>query len=75
MGWVVISTPRPLYLRQRDAVAIVQKADWVPRLVWTDAKNLVPTGIRSTDSQVPIPTVYYVYRSLDSNSRIEISRT
>ena len=75
MGWVVISTPRSLYLRERDAVAIVQKGDWVPRPVWTDANNLVPTGIRSTDCPVAIPTVYYVYRSLDSNSKTEVSRT
>jgi len=44
MGWVLISTRLPLYLRERDATSIVQKADWVPRPVWTDAENLAPTG-------------------------------
>ena len=35
------STPR------KDPVPIVQEARWAPVLVWTDAENLDPTGIRS----------------------------
>jgi hypothetical protein len=38
--------PRP---REREPVPTVQKAGWAPRPVWTAAKNLVPTGIRSPD--------------------------
>jgi hypothetical protein len=33
----------------KDPVPIVQEAGWVPGPVWTCAKNLVPTGIRSPD--------------------------
>ena len=29
-GWVVNATPRPLYPRERDPVAVVQEAGWVP---------------------------------------------
>jgi hypothetical protein len=28
MGWMVNSTPRPLYPRERDPVPIVQEAGW-----------------------------------------------
>jgi hypothetical protein len=45
--WVVNATPRPLYPQERDTVAIVQEAGWAPGPVWTGAKNLAPTGIRS----------------------------
>ena len=33
----------------KDAVPIVQEAGWAPRPVWTGAKNLALTGIRSPD--------------------------
>src|SRR5215468_3717085 len=62
-GWVVSTTPRPLYPRKRpgthctggwvgprkDPVPIVQEAGWAPGPVWTCAENLAPTGIRSPD--------------------------
>jgi hypothetical protein len=42
--------PRPGHFTPRkDPVPIVQKARWAPELVWTCAKNLAPTGIRSPD--------------------------
>jgi hypothetical protein len=47
-GWVVSTTPRPVY-PGKDPVPIVQEAGWAPGPVWTCAKNLVPTGIRSPD--------------------------
>ena len=47
MGWLVITTPRPLYPRERDPVPIVQEAGWAPGLFWTGAENLAPTRIRS----------------------------
>jgi len=60
MGWVVNTTPRPLYPRERDSVPIVQEAGWAPGPVWTGAENLAFTGIRSPDfparSAVAIPT-------------------
>jgi hypothetical protein len=49
---MVNATPRPLYPRERDPVSIVQEAGWAPGSVWTAAKNLAPTGIRSPDRQI-----------------------
>jgi hypothetical protein len=43
-GWVVSTTPRPLY-PAKDPVPIVQEAGWTPGPVWTCAKNLAPTWI------------------------------
>jgi hypothetical protein len=42
-GWVVSTTPRPLYPRE-DPVPIVQEAGWAPGPFWTCAKNLAPPG-------------------------------
>jgi hypothetical protein len=47
MGWMVNATPRPLYPRKTDSVAILWEAGWTPGSVWTGAENLAPTGIRS----------------------------
>jgi hypothetical protein len=49
MEWVINATPRPLYPRERDPVAIVKEAGWAPGPVWTSAENLARTGIRSPD--------------------------
>jgi hypothetical protein len=38
---------RPLFTPREDPLIIVQEAWWAPGPVWTGAKNLVPTGIRS----------------------------
>ena len=43
-GW---STPRPG--RFTPGKVPVSEAGWAPWPVWTDAKNLAPTGIRSPD--------------------------
>jgi hypothetical protein len=46
-GW---SAPRPgRFTPGKDSVSTVQKAGWAPGPVWTCAKNLAPTGIRSPD--------------------------
>jgi hypothetical protein len=46
-GW---SAPRPgRFTPGKDPVPIVQEAGWEPGPVWTCAKNLAPTGIRSPD--------------------------
>jgi hypothetical protein len=49
MGWVVNTTPRPLYSRERPGTHC--RGGWVaPAPVWTGAENLArPTGIRSLD--------------------------
>ena len=46
-GWEFSVTPRPLFIPGKDPVLIVQEAEWAPGPVWTGAKNLAPTGIRS----------------------------
>jgi hypothetical protein len=48
MGWVVSTTPQPLYSRE-DPVPIVQEAGSAPGPVWMCTKNLTPTRIRSPD--------------------------
>ena len=46
----VWSKPRPgRFTPGKDPVPIVLEAGWASRLVWSDAENLVPTGIRSPD--------------------------
>ena len=42
-------TPRPLYVRERDPVPIVQEAGWAPGPVWMGAENLAHTGTRWPD--------------------------
>jgi hypothetical protein len=42
------SAPRPgRFTPGKEPIPIVQEAWWAPGLVWTCAKNLAPTGIRS----------------------------
>jgi len=41
--------PRPLYLRLRGPVSIVQEDDWAPGPVWTDAEYLTLSGILALD--------------------------
>jgi hypothetical protein len=46
-GW---SAPLPgRFTPGEDPVPLVQEAGWAPGPVWTCAKNLAPTGIRSPD--------------------------
>ena len=49
-GWVVNTTPGPLYPWIRDPIPIAQEAGWAPGPFWTGAENLAPTGIRSSES-------------------------
>jgi hypothetical protein len=48
MGWMVNTTFRPLYPRERDPVPIEQGAGWSPGSVWTGAENVTLTVIRYT---------------------------
>ena len=51
-GW---SMPRPgRFTPRKDTVPIVKEAGWAPGSVWTGAKNLNSTGIRSPDRTVPL---------------------
>jgi hypothetical protein len=56
--WGVSVTPRPLFTPGKDPVPIVQEAGWAPRPVWTGAKNLAPTGIRSPDRPARNQSLY-----------------
>jgi len=51
-------TSRPLYPQERDTVPTVQKAGWASGPVWTGAKNLALTGIRSLDRQARTESLY-----------------
>jgi hypothetical protein len=57
-GWVVSTTPRPLYTPGKDQVLIVQDAGWTPGPAWTCEKKLVPTGIRSPDRRARSQSLY-----------------
>jgi hypothetical protein len=50
--------PRPYFTPGKDPVLILQEAGWVPGLVWTGAKNLAPTGIRSPDRPARSHSLY-----------------
>jgi hypothetical protein len=55
-GW---SAPRPSrFTPGTDPVPIVQEAGWAPGPVWTWAKNLAPTGIRSPDRPARSQSLY-----------------
>jgi len=57
--WGVWSTPRPgRFTPGKDPVLIVWEAGWAPAPVWTDAENLIPTGIRSPDRQTRSESLY-----------------
>jgi hypothetical protein len=48
-GW---STPRPGRCTPAKDTPILQGAGWAPGPVWTGAKNLAPTGIRSPNRPI-----------------------
>jgi hypothetical protein len=57
----------------KDPVPIVQEAGWTPGPVWTCAKNLIPTGIRSPDCPARSQSLYwlnYPAHSVSSSTRI-----
>jgi len=51
--------PRLLFTPGKDPVPNVQEAEWwAPRLVWTGAENLAPTGIQSPDRPARSQSLY-----------------
>ena len=54
----VLDTPQPLYARESELVRIVQEVGWDPRPVWTGAKCLSPTGIRSQERPTRSQSLY-----------------
>jgi len=59
-GWGVSVTPRSLFNPWKNSVPIVQEAGWAPGPVWTGAKNLAPTGIRSPDRPARSQSLYWL---------------
>jgi len=57
MGWVVSSTPRPIYPRKRDSIHVVQEAGWAPGSDWMGADNLANTGVQPRTVQ-PVASRY-----------------
>ena len=57
MGWVVNAMLRPLCLRERDSLLIVQEAGWARWSVWTVVENLASTRLRSRTVQ-PVSSRY-----------------
>jgi hypothetical protein len=55
-GW--LAPLRGLFTPGKDPVPIAQEAGWAPWSVWTCAKNLAPTGIRSQDRPVRSQSTY-----------------
>jgi hypothetical protein len=45
MGWVVNSTPRPLYPGEETRYLIVQETGWTPGSAWTRAENFAPPPV------------------------------
>jgi hypothetical protein len=71
-GW---SAPRPGHFTPgKDPVPIVQEAGWAPGPVWTCAKNIVPTGIRSADRPAGSQSLYRLsYSGPSSYLRLHIT--
>ena len=44
-----------------NPVPIVQEAGWAPRLDWTGAENIAPTGIRSPDRPAHSESLYRLH--------------
>jgi len=69
--WVVNTTPRSLYLRERTSLPNVQEATWAPGLVWRGADNLACTGILTPNHPacdlVAIPTACLTLCKLSSH--------
>ena len=55
----------------KDPVTIVQAARWAPGQVWTGAKNLAPTGIRSPDRPARSQSLYRLRYAAHGNGHAE----
>ena len=76
-GWVVSSTPRPLFTPGKDPEPIVHEDRWAPGPVWTGAENLAPTGIRSPDRPAPSQSLYWLsyraHKTLQSMKKLDVT--
>ena len=57
------------YTRERDPVPIVYEAGWAPGPVWTGAKNLASTGIRSLDRPARSESLYRLSYATQSKKK------
>jgi hypothetical protein len=70
---VVSVTPRPLFTPGKDPVPIVQEAGWAPGPVWTGAKNLASTGVRSPDRPARSQSLYRLsYRAHKDGGEVKL---
>jgi hypothetical protein len=60
MGVVVKTMIRPLYLRKRELIPVIQEAGWASGPLWIDTKNIAHTGIRFPDRH-PVSISYGLY--------------
>ena len=60
-------TPRLLFIPRKEPVPIVQEVGWAPGPVWTGAKNLAPTGIRSPGRPALSQSLYRLRYSVHAN--------
>jgi hypothetical protein len=58
MGWVVNTTPWPLYRRERPGTHCTGRSMGPPGPVWTGAEKLAPNGIRSSNRPAPSESLY-----------------
>jgi hypothetical protein len=69
----------PLFTPGKDPVPIVQEAGWAPGPVWTGAKNLIPTEIRSPDRPARNQSLYRLrypaHLSTLNHSQTEVPNT
>jgi hypothetical protein len=49
LKWMVSTTPRARYLRDRDPLFILEEAGWAPGPIWKGGEQFDATGIRSPD--------------------------
>ena len=66
-GWVVSSTPRPLFTPGKDPLPILQEAGWAPGPVWTGGKSrpgirfrtVQPVVSRNSSLQLRLYRIYW----------------
>jgi len=64
---MVIATPWPLCLQERQLVPIAQEAVWAPGTIWTGVENLAPTKFDPLAVQ-PIASRYTDFAILAHNN-------
>ena len=72
MGWVVTTTPRPLYPREGDPLPLAQETGWATGPVWTGAQNPALTRIRSLERPVSSESLHRLSYLIQPQSKLKI---